>query len=731
MILSTLGALGLALVGLTAAQKEPEPNSPNEAELNTAQPASSTSEFYPVRPPAVPLAVRSPYLSTWLPAGRDGGNGGHLPGQWPIFWTGQPLGWAGLIRVDNYETYAWMGAPQGIQTARQVAMEYTSTKSVFTIDVNGKVGMNITFLSPVFPHDVQRQSLPFSYVNIEVWSADGHQHPVQIYTDISAEWASGDRSAVAQWKTGFSSVGIAYHKVWKQTPQVFSEANDQAEWGSWYYATEAVEKLTFQSGADTEVREAFVNGGVLSNAEDPLFRAINKNYPVFGYALDLAVSAVAPSSAPTVNSTYFSIGLLQWEAVRYQGNADRRNTGIGETPDALNSLWTDYYVDEDEALSFFHNDFETATKLSKDLDDKIAKDSLAAGGQDYMALTTLAVRQAFGATELVGVNHEPLGPLLFMKEISSNGNMQTVDVIYPASPIFLYLNPELLRMMLDPLYENQENGLYPNKYAMHDLGTHFPNATGHSDGTDEPMPLEECGNMIIMTLAYAQKSGNTDYLKKHIVILEQWAAYLISDALYPAHQLSTDDFAGPLLNQTNLALKGIIALQAMHVISELIDWFPMQNYSQIAHDYISKWVEIGTNKNDNPPHTILNYGNETTHGLLYNLYNDRLLSTHLVPDSLYKQQSAFYPTVANVYGVPLDTRHDYTKGDWEIFTAAVSEESTKRMFISKLAKWTNETPTSRPFTDLYETGGDGGYGDGIIFCARPVMGGMFALLALP
>jgi len=81
---------------------------------------------------------------------------------------------------------------------------------------------------------------------------------------------------------------------------------------------------------------------------------------------------------------------------------------------------------------------------------------------------------------------------------------------------------------------------------MHDLGSHYPNATGHSDGKDEPQPLEECGNMLIMTLAYAQRAKDTAYLTQHYKILNQWTQYLIADALIPANQISTDDFAGPL-----------------------------------------------------------------------------------------------------------------------------------------------------------------------------------------
>lgn len=53
-------------------------------------------------------------------------------------------------------------------------------------------------------------------------------------------------------------------------------------------------------------------------------------------------------------------------------------------------------------------------------------------------------------------------------------------------------------------------------------------------------------------------------------------------------------------------------------------------------------------------------------GLLYNLFGDRELGLNLVPQSVYDMQSAFYPTVEEEYGVPLDTRHDYTKG-WSDF----------------------------------------------------------------
>ncbi|OQE49106.1 hypothetical protein PENNAL_c0460G05787 [Penicillium nalgiovense] len=148
------------------------------------------------------------------------------------------------------------------------------------------------------------------------------------------------------------------------------------------------------------------------------------------------------------------------------------------------------------------------------------------------------------------------------------------------------------------------------------------------------------------------------------------------------------------------------------------------DYSRIAKDYITQWQDLAIAKGTNPPRTTLSYGDPASHGLLYNLFADAQLGLNFVPQSVYQMQSDFYPTVANKYGVPLDTRHTYTKGDWECFAAAVSSVDTRAMFINDLATWINETPTNRALTDLYDTiSGDHPQNT---FVARPVMGGCFA-----
>ncbi|TAQ88111.1 hypothetical protein B7494_g3561 [Chlorociboria aeruginascens] len=607
--------------------------------------------------------------------------------------------WTGMIRVDG-NPYLWMGFPPSRPASvNQTSFEYTSTKSIFTMDVGGSVEMVITFLSPLTPDDQKRQSLLFSYLDVAIKSLDGEGHQVELYADITAEWVAGNVTAKAQWDYDVVD-DIAYHKVYKQEQEQFAQTGDKADWGYWYWATDNAVNLTYQSGNAVALRSAFQTVGKLSDSSDTNYRPIGQDWPTFGFAVN--IGTVQGDSV----STLFTIGLAQDDAVQFDG-AD----GIVSVP----SLWTSYFSKDTDA------DWSTALDVATQFDNKVGNDSQAAGDDNYLTITSLSARQAFGALQLTGTEEKPY---IFVKEISSDGNIQTVDVIFPFIPILLYTNASLVKFLLDPLFENQEAGNYPNKYSMHDLGASYPNATGHPLGNDEEMPLEECGNMLIMTLAYAKRTNNISYLTQHYTILNQWTQYLIESALIPADQLSTDDFAGHLANQTNLALKGIIGIEAMSQIALLTNNSgDSQNYTTISHSYISQWQNLSIVQSPGLPHTTLSYGSPDTHGLLYNLYADKLLNLNLIPQSLYDMQDAFYPTAVETYGIPLDTRHTYTKSDWQMFVAAISSNDTKNMFIDKMATWIGETNTTAPLTDFYDTESGG-------FVARPVVGGHFALLAL-
>lgn len=166
----------------------------------------------------------------------------------------------------------------------------------------------------------------------------------------------------------------------------------------------------------------------------------------------------------------------------------------------MRPLWQSWFPTTEQLLNFHYNDHAAASTLAGNYSEQVTSDAYLSGADDYVDIVALTARQVMGATTFAGT---PDDPILFLKEISSNGNFQTIDVIFPAFPFFLYTSPRWLAYLLEPLIEHMLSGQYPNAYAMHDLGTHFPNATGHPDGNDEYMPVEECGNILIMGLAIA------------------------------------------------------------------------------------------------------------------------------------------------------------------------------------------------------------------------------------
>lgn len=529
--------------------------------------------------------------------------------------------------------------------------------------------------------------------------------------------------------------------------------------------------------------------------------------PVFAFSKSFKLASNA-SSAST-DSILFTIAHVQDPVVKY---ASARGLTY------MRPLWKSWF-DSDQALTTFHYlDYEHAVKLAQNYSDQLAVDAYASGSDSYVDIVALSARQTMGATSFSGTKENPI---LFLKEISSNGNSQTIDVIFPAFPFFLYTNPRWLAYMLEPLLEHMLSGQYPNKYAMHDLGTHFPNMTGYPEGNDEYMPVEECGDMLIMGLALANSltynSGNDSqsmwsalgsdhlphpdeespfalsvlenrdtiyglddrwggstqglkqaqkWLGKSYRLWKQWTAYLVEFSLEPHNQLSTDDFAGWLALQTNLALKGIIGIKAMSELAVIMNEpEDARYYRNISETYIKRWEELGISRDGTHAKLAYDwYGSWTT---LYSLYADAVLCFHptttntssvsptsltnpnqnqqqeplteaspgkppttdFIPHHIYKMQSDWYSAVMQKYGLPLDSRHLYTKTDWEFEAAAVASRKTRTQILTAVAKWLNETDTDRPFTDLHNTEGKGGF-PGPNFFARPVVGAHFAFLTL-
>ena len=221
---------------------------------------------------------------------------------------------------------------------------------------------------------------------------------------------------------------------------------------------------------------------------DHRYRGIMDEEPVFAFSKSFSLNESMSGYAMT-DSILFTIAHVQDPVIQH---AAARGLTM------MKPLWASWFASDIDVLTFHYHDFDHASELAFNYSSQLAKDAFASGAEDYVDIVALSARQAIAATVFSGTRDNAI---LFLKEISSDGNLQTIDVIYPAFPFFLYTNPRWLAYMLEPILEHTLSGQYPNKYAMHDLGTHFPNATGHPDGNDEYMPVEACGNILIMGLA--------------------------------------------------------------------------------------------------------------------------------------------------------------------------------------------------------------------------------------
>ncbi|KAL1626025.1 hypothetical protein SLS56_006999 [Neofusicoccum ribis] len=759
--------------------------------------------YSPARPPAVPLAVRSPYTSVWTSTKENG----TLNTNGVMFWTGQEVGWEGIVTVDGV-SYEWMGTgfsdlPQldNAKSATPLSVSYDSQYSNFTFSA-GPVLLTARFFSPVTPSDLCRTSIPLSYLEVSYQSTDNATHDVKLYTDVDSSWNNYAASSSVDYTFNVDSAAFKPNTTVTETTLFtweynlaqefdFSELNDFPQWGNMTLTTQpgAAKNFSYQSGDAINTRFNYIQKNYLTND------IAEGDGQIFAFQHDMKQS--------TRGSVLYTVGVIQEPAI---------NLLTSEGLQSLNPWWGSeecYGANPAHLIAAHYDDFAAAqemaaefeTKLKADIDEYYASeggnvsstpsstppygnasmnmddmftvnyetgtdqfgekwifnsstgygylDAANKSGvaipdvseaQSYYAIVALSTRQIMAAYTLTVPPDFACGnssslysssePFMFQKEISSNGNMNTVDVLYPAMPFFLYANPNLLRYAMNPLYLNQESGFYPRMYSMHDLGSHYPNATGHVEGTDEQMPVEESGNMLLMTYAYYKFTGDSGYLRDHYTKLYQWAQFLIEYTLIPSTQLSTDDFLGTLENQTNLAIKGIVGLQAMASIANVVgNSGDSANFSTVSASYYQAWEELAIDPTGT--HTVLAYEWRSSWGLLYNSYPDKLLNLGVIRQEVYNMQSTFYATISQVFGLPLDNRHSLTKSDWELWTAATCAPHTRRLIVNAIAYWLNNTATDKAFTDLYETIATGGYPENsATFIARPVAGGHFSLLAM-
>ncbi|KGE13695.1 protein of unknown function DUF1793 [Sphingobacterium deserti] len=570
----------------------------------------------------------------------------------------------------------------GVAVAQQTGVDVQATQTVYTFDCGG-VALKVSFTSPLLMDNLDLLARPVSYISYEVASKDGKQHRVKVHQQVSSDLAvyMADQQEVEGW--AYKDGGLSILKTGTvEQPTLQKGADDmRIDWGYLYVA----------APASKDVKQ-YLSGS----------RADKNAGPYRGKSLSLHTEIALGTVGATPVERFLTIGYDEVIAIQYF-NQDLRP-------------WWNKNGDRtfESQLQAAVADYEKLMQDCARFDQTLWQQANEAGGEKYAHLCALAYRQSIAAHTLVEGPEKEV--LWLSKENNSGGFINTVDVTYPSSPLYLIYNPILLQGMLNGIFHFSESGKYPHPWAAHDLGT-YPRANGQTYG--EPMPVEESGNMLIMTAAIAQAQGDAAYASKHWDILTTWTDYLVKEGLDPKTQLCTDDFAGHLARNANLSLKAIMGIASYARLAEMLGKKDVADrYRKIAEEMVPKWMAMA----DAGDHYALTFDDPNTWSQKYNLVWDKVLDFNLFPKEVAVKEIAYYLPRMNRFGLPLDSRKNYTKNDWILWSAVMTEDqATFKRFINPVFRHALETPSRVPLNDFY----DSTNGIRENFKARSVVGGFY------
>jgi len=601
------------------------------------------------------------------------------------------------VHIANTAGGAWLDfglldelkpAVNNVLLAKQKSVVINATQTIYDFACVG-VDLKVTFTSPLLMSDLDIFSRPVSYISYAVKSTDGRNHNVKVLFNASTVIAANNAAQPVR-VARYAAAGLSIFKAGTFAQPILKKKGDdlRIDWGYMYVAapnSNDVLQYTTNLGQSTST---FVEGKVVADYKPEAQQALNT-------VLNFGNIGAAPKEK------FVELGYDDLYSVQYFNQN-------------LKPWWKSNGATIEKELSQAAVDYASVMKKCDAFNRTMYAACLKAGGKKYADLCVLAYRQSISAHQLV---KSPKGEILFLsKENFSNGSINTVDVTYPSAPLYLIYNPHLLEGMLNGIFQYCESNSWTNNFAAHDLGT-YPLANGQTYG--ENMPVEESGNMIILTAAIAKAEGDAAFAKKHWNTLTKWAAYLSVNGFDPGNQLCTDDFAGHLARNANLSVKAIVALGAYaDLAAKLGKKSVASQYKALAASMAAKWQTLAQAGD----HYSLVFGSKDSWSQKYNLAWDKVLGLHLFPPAVYKTEISYYLTKQNEFGLPLDSRKTYTKSDWILWTATLADNQKDfQAFINPVYKYATETPTRVPLSDWHETTD----GKMVGFQARSVVGGYF------
>lgn len=666
-----------------------------------------------LRPPAIPLITHDPYFSVWSFTDK-------LYDDTTRHWTGTENSMCGIAFIDQ-QAYLFCGrCPAGlahpIPTMAQTNFCMSALSTAYVFAAAG-IELRVQFTSPLLLNSLTQLSTPVSYLDFKVRSMDNAPHSVSVYFDISAQLCIDiqNQSITGTMRQLAEADAMVMGNI-KQDSLSSCGDDKRIDWGYVYFLVPRSLNADTMFLTEPQKVQLIEQRSFLRKTSIGPMR-VEYAKPAAAAIVDLDCIAKGDEK-----EFFLAIAYDDIDSIAYFGQK-------------LPPYWKKDGLILDEMLSRAIARKNEIIQQCRDFDQDLARQGLQCGGPLYTDLLILSYRQAVAGHKLV--YDEKDGLLFFSKECFSNGCIATCDISYPSMPLFLIYNPTLVCGMLKPIFHYAERGGWPYRFAPHDVGQ-YPLANGQVYGLEEgklllekQMPVEECGNMLIMSCAYADVSGDWGFIEEHFPMLKQWADYLMEKGMNPEEQLCTDDFAGHLAHNCNLSIKGIIGLGCFEKMCDMLKKEVAGIYGKCARSMAAQWIE----RAHSGTHTQLTFDDRDSWSIKYNLIWDDLLTLNLFPNELKEREAAWYVSMQNAYGVPLDNRADYSKVDWIVWAASLtSDQAVFDKLITPLWRFVNETPSRVPLSDWYDTKtGEmitylADEGKKIGFTARTVVGGVFIKL---
>ncbi len=634
------------------------------------------------RPTAIPLMTSDPYFSVWSFSDR-------LYDDHTRHWTGSSQSMYGALLIDGV-AHRFMGKTQLLDkpftespdVMEQVSVTVRPTTTVYTFS-HPTCDLSVSFVSPLLTDRLEVLSRPVSYLFYEITPKESG-HEFELYVDFSAQLAGdlNDRLYTAHAKNGHVMLGTKEQNVLNR------DGDDvRIDWGYLHLVHPNATVCTINNRL--HLVRPHVRPYLLKTNTAQDFRA------------DTPPLLAARSKKL---ADHFVVAYDDIKSIVYYGKQ-------------VDAYYKTVYGDFETMLQTAVSEADDIRALCDAFDEQLLS-KMQRVSESYANIGALAYRQVIAAHKLISID----GELMFLsKECFSNGCLATLDVTYPSIPLFLLLNPELVRAMMRPIFVYARTDMWPYPYAPHDCGKYpFCNGQVYSTTKDGAvyekyqMPIEECGNAILTVAAALRADGDRSLAEANRDLLSTWADYLLEFGYDPANQLCTDDFAGHLAHNCNLSLKAIVALGAYGQM------FNEPKYTDAAREMAQRWVRDA--KRADGQGYRLTFDQPDGWSMKYNIVWDRLLGLQLFDPTVFEEEVALYRTKMNRYGIPLDNRDDYTKLDWMAWTTVMTNDAEYTDLVyQSIQRMICESLDRVPITDWYYTSD----AQQAAFQARSVLGGLY------